>query len=506
MPSKTSTIRKRAQDCMKKRNWEGAIGEYRQLADLEQSNPNIYNELGDLYLKVNNKSDALKSYEQAIEAYSRVGLLNNAVAVCKKLLRFQSGNVEIFATLGGLRRKQGFLKEATTYFLAYIEKLVLDVSLEPEAMKERILAVADEMHDSAEILETVAGHLLKWEADDHGIQILEKLLRLYEKTGKNERAEEVKARLRELGVDEETLQSAPAAKMEDNGWTEDKLWTKSPMTEGERITDDKDITDTNIPSASSETPSPAATSNTLRDYGDIELDRPPQRRMDGEEEDRSVAESTAAPLEQTAVSIDEPTEEPRKEEQQSDQQDSEAGETATEDTAAGEEAMSEDKVWIPEDDVPDPLSEGASDNGGKVVHVSQIIDEFKSEIKESVDEEDYRSHYDLGMAYLEMDFHKEAIQEFQFAAKSDSYRVKSLEMIGLCFLNQGKPQLAIKQLRKGLELVGRSDRETLGILYNLGLAYEQIGETDKARNCFEEVYVVDVTFRDVAEKIQQHSS
>ena len=486
MPSKTSTIRKRAQERMKKRNWDAAIGEYQQLVDLDQSNPNIYNELGDLYLKVNNKSDAIKSYGRAVEAYTRVGLLNNAVAVCKKLLRFQTSNIEIFAQLGGLRKKQGFLKEATTYYLAYIEKLVLDVSIEPVSMKEKIIAVADEMHESAEILETVAGYLLKWESRENGIQVLKKLLLMYEKSGKDERAEEVKSRLQELGVDEAALNSAPAKGDAENSWTEDKLWTKSPMTEGERIEVDHDISLEQASLSSSGEQPQAESTNSVQEYGAVELKNSDSVQVDSP----SIQTVTEQP--KPLEPIDPP---PAKVEDPNPQN-----------AGSNEKALSEENVWIPDDDVPDQLSEGTDDNGGKVVHVSQIIDEFKSEIKESVDDEDYRSHYDLGMAYLEMDFLAEAIQEFQFAAKASSYRVRSLEMIGMCFLNQGQPQLAIKQLVKGLELVGDSDRETLGLLYNLGLAYEKIGEREKAKSCFEDVYVVDVTFRDVAEKINEHSS
>jgi tetratricopeptide (TPR) repeat protein len=473
---------------MKKRNWDAAIGEYKQLADLDQSNPNIYNELGDLYLKVNGKAEAIKSYERAVEAYTRVGLLNNAVAVCKKLLRFQTSNIEIFAQLGGLRKKQGFLKEATTYYLAYVEKLVLDVSIEPDSMKEKIIAVADEMHESTEVLETVVGYLLKWQSNEDGIQILKKLLLMYEKSGKDERTEEVKNRLRELGVDEETLTSTSATEHTEDSWSEDKLWTKSPMTEGERIEVDQDMSLEQAPLSSSEQQPQAAQThaNSAQDYGSVELKKPDSVQAD--------SPSIQANSEQSKPV--EPIDPPPAEEEEPN-----PGNAAT-----NEKALSEEDVWIPDDDVPEQLSEGTDDNGGKVVHVSQIIDEFKSEIKESVDEEDYRSHYDLGMAYLEMDFLAEAIQEFQFAAKSDAYRVRSLEMIGMCFLNQGQPQLAIKQLRKGLELAGESDRETLGLLYNLGLAYEKIGEIEKARSCFEDVYVVDVTFRNVAEKMNEHSS
>jgi Tfp pilus assembly protein PilF len=78
-------------------------------------------------------------------------------------------------------------------------------------------------------------------------------------------------------------------------------------------------------------------------------------------------------------------------------------------------------------------------------------------------------------------------------------------MIGLCFLKQDQPRLAIKQLEKGLEIVGKIDKDSLGLCYNLGVAYEQVGDTDRAKVCFEDVYLEDVTFRDVAKKIEKFS-
>jgi len=120
-------------------------------------------------------------------------------------------------------------------------------------------------------------------------------------------------------------------------------------------------------------------------------------------------------------------------------------------------------------------------------------------------EDDYRSHYDLGMAYLEMDLLAEAIREYQTASKCQKFQIRALEMIGLCFLKQNQPNLAIKQLTRGLQLIGSGDREALGIKYNLGLAYEMIGDFDNARSAFEDVYVEDVTFRDVTQKIEKYS-
>jgi Tfp pilus assembly protein PilF len=102
-----------------------------------------------------------------------------------------------------------------------------------------------------------------------------------------------------------------------------------------------------------------------------------------------------------------------------------------------------------------------------------------------------------------MDLFTEAIREYQLAAKSPQYQVKCLEMIGTCFIKQNQPQLAIRQLTKGLALIGNDSEESLGIKYNLGLAHEMIGDVANARTYFEDVYVVDVTFRDVSEKVQR---
>ena len=93
---------------------------------------------------------------------------------------------------------------------------------------------------------------------------------------------------------------------------------------------------------------------------------------------------------------------------------------------------------------------------------------------------------------------------FSFSIASPQYQVRCLEMIGLCFLKQNQPGLAIKQLTKGLTAISGEEREALGIRYNLGLAYEMAGDLEKAKGAFEDVYVEDVTFRDVAEKLAKY--
>ena len=163
------------------------------------------------------------------------------------------------------------------------------------------------------------------------------------------------------------------------------------------------------------------------------------------------------------------------------------------------------KAEIPGDDKTDKPQEDLSsllDDVRNADTAENLVDGITSD----VEEDDFRSHYDLGMAYLEMALFTEAIKEFQVASRSEQIQIKSIEMIGHCFLMQNNPRLAMKQLLRGLELVKDANSDSLGVHYNLGLAYEMLGDLEKARENYEEVYIVDISFRDIAEKMKKLST
>jgi hypothetical protein len=173
------------------------------------------------------------------------------------------------------------------------------------------------------------------------------------------------------------------------------------------------------------------------------------------------------------------------------------------DTPAGptEYVIDDDPAATPSAPAPPARgSTGTGDDPADAVQVSAVMD--APEAPGEMTGEDFRSHYDLGMAYLEMELHADAIREFQLAARSPEFQLKCLEMIGQSFIAEGQPQLAIKQLTRGLHLITGDDRVALGIRYNLGIAYQMVGDAEAARSQFEDVYVVDVTFRDVAERLK----
>jgi tetratricopeptide (TPR) repeat protein len=172
----------------------------------------------------------------------------------------------------------------------------------------------------------------------------------------------------------------------------------------------------------------------------------------------------------------------------------------------------EENLFADEDDFFDLAAELESEMEEESEEVSlseeeqsleEIFKEFKKGVEQQLDSEDYDTHYNLGIAYKEMGLIDEAIGEFQLASKDPKRAVECASMLGLCFLEKGMPQLAIKWYRKGLEMPEITSEENVGLLYDLGSAYVEVGDTDNARKTFVEVYGLNTNYRDVVKRMQQ---
>lgn len=147
---------------------------------------------------------------------------------------------------------------------------------------------------------------------------------------------------------------------------------------------------------------------------------------------------------------------------------------------------------------PPPAPQAADQD----VPLEDIFREFKKGVEQQLSPEDYETHYNLGIAYKEMSLVDEAIGEFQRAAKSPQHAVECCSMLGLCFLEKGLPQLAIKWYRKGLESPNLKEDDRLGILYDLANVYLDVGDRESAYRTFLEIYGSDANFRDIGERLK----
>lgn len=487
--SKAQIIRKKALDHVRDQDWPNAIKEYKRLVELDQSNPNLHNELADLYLKTSQKAEAYDAFIRAVDEYVRVGLHNNAVAVCKKLLRVLPARHEALVKLGFIRSRQGLAREAESYYQQFLDKAVGN-AFAPDAFQRLAKPIVEDVADSASMLERLANAFVAHALNDDAGDVFVKMVAVCEKNHDSTAAERARAEIEKLGLSAKLAGLATASSQDSRTViTEDNLWTKS-HTEGERFETTSKTTPTGSPAAPAPQPAGAAPG------GPSERDLYLLRLARGSAEPRKAAEpavEASAPPATGTISL--PADE------------SPAPAVATMESVAAPEpepaapvaAPRAQPVPTPPTPAPTPARTPPPGANGHGLSVSALMDNDNSGSGET----DYRSHYDLGMAYIEMDLHTEAIREYQLAAKSPQFQVKCLEMIGLCFIKQNQPQLAIRQLSKGLSLIGADSEESLGIKYNLGLAHEMIGDLGNARTYFEDVYVVDVSFRDVSDKVRR---
>ncbi len=133
---------------------------------------------------------------------------------------------------------------------------------------------------------------------------------------------------------------------------------------------------------------------------------------------------------------------------------------------------------------------------------NETFDEFRSGIGNQLSKEDSETHYNLGIAYMEMELFSEASKEFKIALKDPRLEFDCYTRLGLCAMSLGEPQEAVTYYLKGIKIEGRSIEERIGMMYELGLAYEAAGELEEAEELFNGIHELAPSFREVADKVK----
>ncbi|MEP6833567.1 MAG: tetratricopeptide repeat protein, partial [Gemmatimonas sp.] len=160
--------------------------------------------------------------------------------------------------------------------------------------------------------------------------------------------------------------------------------------------------------------------------------------------------------------------------------------------------------WLRDDDAPvsTRLRMREPDiSGDEQDDFNALLKHFKEGVARSLGEDDYESHYDLGVAYKEMGLLDDAIGEFQMALRSRSNRLAAYEALGQCFIEQQSYKVAVTVLSRALHEPAIQDEQRVGVLYLLGISCEVLQRFDEARSYFQRVYATDIHFRDVGQRL-----
>nr|MDQ2667684.1 tetratricopeptide repeat protein [Gemmatimonadota bacterium] len=160
--------------------------------------------------------------------------------------------------------------------------------------------------------------------------------------------------------------------------------------------------------------------------------------------------------------------------------------------------------WLRDDEAPKDtrmVVDEEEPTGDEEADFQDMLKKFKQGISENVEEEDHQSHYDLGVAYKEMGLLDEAISEFQKALRAPNNRVPTYEALGLCFIEKEQYPMAATILGRALVEPNVSENHLIGILYLLGRCAQERGQRELAIDYYQRVFVVDIQFQDVSERL-----
>ncbi|HEV7891258.1 MAG TPA: tetratricopeptide repeat protein [Pyrinomonadaceae bacterium] len=143
--------------------------------------------------------------------------------------------------------------------------------------------------------------------------------------------------------------------------------------------------------------------------------------------------------------------------------------------------------------------------------LAAIFDEFREAVEDTEEDagEDFDTHYQMGLAYREMGLLDQAVEEFQTAAALTAPGdgtprfLQCCNLLGHCFMEKGMPRPAALWFKKGLGAPGHTEDEYQAMRYDLGTAYEQMGDNERAIEVLSEVYAIDVSYRGVAERLRE---
>ena len=159
--SAIEALKEQARSHEQKEEWAKALDLYKKainkLAAEEAPDIGLYNRVADIQVRLGQIQDAVVNYEKAIDLYIEAELPNNAIAVCKKIVRNMPQRHTVYLRMGQIRGKQGIKADARQNFFTYAERMQAEGNVD-EGLRA-LGELADLVPEDLEIRLAIAGQL-----------------------------------------------------------------------------------------------------------------------------------------------------------------------------------------------------------------------------------------------------------------------------------------------------------------------------------------------------------
>ena len=127
MSSSPAVLKQQAAALELKKQPEKALALYQQLlaehGGADDVDVALRNRVGDLHLRVGQVDEAIALFERSADEYALSGFLNNAIALCNKILRQRPGHVPTLRRLARFSAEKGMVVDAQRHYLSVAEAL-----------------------------------------------------------------------------------------------------------------------------------------------------------------------------------------------------------------------------------------------------------------------------------------------------------------------------------------------------------------------------------------------
>ncbi len=516
--SKLSQLKQKAYQAGKARDWDLAISVYEKILEVEKSNPTVINELGDLCQKSGDTRKAVKHFLSAATKYRKTGLLNNSVAICKKILRYDAANIHAHWYLAEIRSSQDLVVEGENHALAFLtggEQVGGEIQ---EIFLKRCGKLLELYPASLNIMERLTQIFRTWEMTLEASRAGCLMGCAIYDSGDKESARKM---MDDILVTSPELRNYP----EFNKWN--KRVNPDAAGQGPMADYNSVKLDNSGQAPETQTASPAESQTEPKPESQPESQ--PEVRPAGPGAGEISFADIEAPEENAGDMAAEPASVDNKDNEGclvidvddgSDMADLVA--QASRDVAAEEDGaavpMSNDAQDPVARDEPSSADEPAEsvdllaqilseDSGAVLGDEAGQLDTIAAEIGSLVGGgdagDDADRLYEMGMVYLEMGLFDKACESFETAAADDDYTIRAYEMWGITLQRAERPDEAITVLTSGLQFAEADSRENLGLRYHIGRAHELADRPETAVGIYEEIQAVAPNFLDITRRLSQ---
>jgi tetratricopeptide (TPR) repeat protein len=148
---------------------------------------------------------------------------------------------------------------------------------------------------------------------------------------------------------------------------------------------------------------------------------------------------------------------------------------------------------------------GAFEQPSQQVDVEEVFAKFKEGVAKQISLDDAQSHYDLGVAYKEMQLLEDSVREFDLAARDPKRECMCRAMIGQIQMERGNVNEAIDAFMRGLHAQVRTPDQEMMLCFEIGSAYEVKKMTKEALSYYQRVLRRDPSYRDVQDRVRRLS-